>query len=81
VSLCYHAIKKGFDQEIIQKSGAKQIAFFYMPLMHSEKLEDQNNAVKYFKATGIETNLRFALHSIIGKSLEMRVDFHIAMRF
>ena len=62
VKVCYHAIKYGFDQEIIQQSGDKRIAFLYMPLMHSEKMEDQNNAVKYFEAIGLDGNIRFAKH-------------------
>jgi uncharacterized protein (DUF924 family) len=62
VTVCYHAIKKGFDQDIIQQSGTEKIAFLYMPLMHSEKIEDQENAVKYFQATDSEGNIRFAKH-------------------
>jgi uncharacterized protein (DUF924 family) len=62
VAICYHAIKKGFDQDIMQQSGTEKIAFLYMPLMHSEKIDDQNNAVKYFQATGITANIRFAKH-------------------
>ncbi|MCK5895487.1 MAG: DUF924 domain-containing protein [Cocleimonas sp.] len=62
ITICYHAIKKGFDQEIIQQSGTEKIAFLYMPLMHSENIENQDNAVKYFKIVGLEENTRFALH-------------------
>jgi len=62
VSVCYHAIKHRFDQDIIQQSGEDKIAFLYMPLMHSENIDDQNNAVKYFVATGLEGNIRFAKH-------------------
>jgi uncharacterized protein (DUF924 family) len=62
ISVCYHAIKEGFDQEIMQQSGTERIAFLYMPLMHSEKITDQDNAVKYFVATGIEGNIHFAKH-------------------
>lgn len=62
ITVCYHAIKEGFDQEIMQQSGLEKIAFLIMPLMHSEKITDQDNAVKYFTAIGIESNLRFAKH-------------------
>jgi len=36
--------------------------FFYMPLMHSEKLEDQNQSVALFSKAGLIHNLRFAQH-------------------
>jgi uncharacterized protein (DUF924 family) len=63
VSVCYQAIQQGFDEEIMQQAGGmEKIAFFYMPLMHSEKRKDQDNAVRYFEATGLEDNLRFAKH-------------------
>ena len=63
VTVCYHAIKQGFDQAIMQQAGGmEKIAFLYMPLMHSENSKDQDNAVKYFAATGLKGNLRFAEH-------------------
>lgn len=62
VKVCYHAIEQGFDQDIIRETGLSRVSFLYMPLMHSEKLDDQNNAVKYFEAADLESNLRFAKH-------------------
>ena len=62
VKVCYHAIKNSFDQEIIHQSANEKIAFLYMPLMHSENMDDQNNAVKYFEATSLKGNIRFAKH-------------------
>ncbi|MCK5814044.1 MAG: DUF924 domain-containing protein [Cocleimonas sp.] len=62
VAVCYHAIKEGFDQDIMQQSGAEKIAFLYMPLMHSERMIDQDNAVNCFVASGLEGNIRFAKH-------------------
>lgn len=53
-----HAINKGFDEEITQQ----QLAFLYMPLMHSENLKDQDLAVQMFEKVGLEGNLRFAKH-------------------
>ncbi|HIO92299.1 MAG TPA: DUF924 domain-containing protein [Leucothrix mucor] len=62
VAACYHAIKEGFDQDIIKQSGSDRIAFLYMPLMHSEDISDQNNAVKYFEAAELKGNINFAKH-------------------
>ena len=39
-----------------------QLPFLYMPLMHSENLNDQNYSVKLFEQAGLESNLRFAKH-------------------
>lgn len=64
VSVSYHAIEKGFDQELIKQRGVEQIAFLYMPLMHSENMQDQQNSVKYFEKAGLEHNLRFAKHHL-----------------
>jgi len=58
VAITKHAIDKGFDQQI-DKS---QLAFLYMPLMHSENMADQDLCVALFEAAGLENNLRFARH-------------------
>lgn len=52
------AIEKGFDQQI-EKT---KLAFLYMPLMHSENLDDQNLSVSLFEKAGLEENARFARH-------------------
>ena len=52
------AIGKGFD-DLIDND---RVAFLYMPLMHSEKLEDQNLCVACFAKRNLEDNLRFAKH-------------------
>ncbi len=52
------AISQGYDLQL-QKN---QVAFLYMPLMHSENMEDQNLSVGRFEAVGLEDNLRFARH-------------------
>lgn len=41
---------------------AEKLAFLYMPLMHSENLEDQTLSVKLFAEARLENNLRFAEH-------------------
>lgn len=58
VAITKHAISKDFDKQIDQA----QLAFLYMPLMHSEALADQDLSVSRFEAAGLENNLRFARH-------------------
>ena len=56
------AIAKGFDQRIENNLRA----FFYLPLMHSELLEDQERCVGLCRALGNAENLKYAeLHSDI----------------
>ena len=52
------AIEKGFDL-LLDKD---KLSFLIMPLMHSEKLEDQDLSVKLFKTHNLHNNLRFAEH-------------------
>lgn len=52
------AIEKGFDQQIEKN----KLAFLYMPLMHSENLDDQNLSVSLFEKAGLEDNAKFAKH-------------------
>ncbi len=40
----------------------EQLAFLFMPFMHSEKLEDQDMAVELFRENKLEGNLEFAKH-------------------
>lgn len=51
------AIAHGLDQQL--ESWRK--AFLYMPFMHSESLEDQDESVRLFSAAGLD-NTRYALH-------------------
>lgn len=53
------AINKGWDLRI--DGPARQ--FFYMPLVHSECLEDQDRAVRLFKARMPETGVENLLHA------------------
>lgn len=58
VSLAKHALSQGF-----QLSFAKErLVFLYLPLMHSENLDDQELAVKLFEEAGLEDNVRYAKH-------------------
>jgi len=50
------AITRGFDQQL--KDWRR--GFLYMPLMHSESLEDQDDSVRLFAESGLD-NTRYAL--------------------
>ena len=58
IEVSKYAIAKKFDQQIV----VERLVFLYMPLMHSEKLEDQDMSVSLFAAAKLENNLRFAQH-------------------
>ena len=64
-AIAHGAVALGFD---IQIGGAGQ-AFFYMPFMHSEALEDQALSVRLFDALGDARSLDFARrhHDIIAR--------------
>ncbi|MGE0372802.1 MAG: DUF924 family protein [Gammaproteobacteria bacterium] len=51
------AIARGFDQALDNWKRA----FLYMPFMHSESLQDQDESVRLFTAAGLD-NARYALH-------------------
>ena len=53
-----NAISRGFDKQL----SSIELPFLYMPLMHSEKIEDQNFSVKLFRQAGLDNNIRFAEH-------------------
>ena len=52
------AIKSNFVKEIDKD----KLSFLFMPLMHSENIEDQNLSVKLFEEHYLSDNLRFAKH-------------------
>jgi len=58
VRISKKAIEYGFNQNVDKE----KVAFLYMPLMHSENMDDQNLAVKLFEEAGLTDNLRFAKH-------------------
>ncbi|MDA8092539.1 MAG: DUF924 domain-containing protein [Betaproteobacteria bacterium] len=58
VAVAKHAIEHGFDQRI----GKDRLAFLFMPLMHSERLDDQDASVRLFAGAGLADNLRWAEH-------------------
>jgi uncharacterized protein (DUF924 family) len=56
LALTKQALAQGIDQRI----GPELRAFVYMPLMHSEDLQDQLRCVEVFRAFGNANNLAFA---------------------
>lgn len=58
IKISKYAIEKGFDKEIDKD----KLAFLYMPLMHSENIDDQNLSVEVFEKAGLKENLEFAKH-------------------
>jgi len=58
IKVAKKAIEQGFDKKIDKD----KVAFLYMPLMHSENIDDQNLSVQLFEEAGLHDNLRFAKH-------------------
>jgi len=58
IKITKKALEQGFDKEIEKD----KVAFLYMPLMHSENIDDQNLSVQLFEQAGLYENLRFAKH-------------------
>jgi uncharacterized protein (DUF924 family) len=58
VAVTKRAVAQGFDKLIPQA----RLMFLYLPLMHSEHLDDQDLSVQLFAAAGLADNLRFAEH-------------------
>ena len=56
LSIAKRAIGEGFDQQV----EAELIQFFYMPLMHSEVLQDQEQCVVLCEALGTQQNIDYA---------------------
>jgi uncharacterized protein (DUF924 family) len=54
--------KVAIQDELDIKIDNDQVSFLYMPLMHSEKLADQNLSVVCFEKAKLEGNIRFAKH-------------------
>jgi uncharacterized protein (DUF924 family) len=58
IAVTRHAIHHKFDLQL----SLVQQPFLYLPLMHSENLEDQNESVRLFEKARLANNLRFAKH-------------------
>ena len=50
------ALAEGFDEQV----PAELKTFFYLPLMHSENIEDQQQCVELYRALGDENSLKYA---------------------
>lgn len=59
LAVAYDAIEKGWDFEI----PTPQRQFFYMPMMHSEKLEDQDAGVKFLAERMLDDEGNNAQHA------------------
>ncbi len=58
IAISHDAIDRGHDRRLPHE----RVAFLYMPLMHSEEIDDQTLAVRLFERAGLSSNLRFARH-------------------
>jgi uncharacterized protein (DUF924 family) len=58
VAAARRALAAGHDRQI----PVDRLAFLFMPLMHSENLDDQDLSVALFRANGLTDNLRWAEH-------------------
>lgn len=58
IAVARHAIERNFDESI----SSDKLAFLYMPLIHSENLKNQDDAIELFQKPGMEANLKFARH-------------------
>ncbi|MEA1987962.1 MAG: DUF924 family protein [Pseudomonadota bacterium] len=58
IKVTKHTVSQGFDKKIPKS----QLMFLYMPLMHSENIEDQNLSIQLFTQAQLTQNLRFANH-------------------
>ncbi len=54
--------REAIKNNYVSQLNKEQLAFLFMPFMHSEQLEDQNLAVELFSENGLEENLDFAKH-------------------
>lgn len=58
VVVCKQAVALGLDESLIKFWRI----FLYMPLMHSENLADQDEAIRLFEQAGLDDNAHFAHH-------------------
>jgi len=58
IMVAREAINNNFDTQLSKQ----QLAFLFMPFMHSEQLEDQDMAVELFRQNDLKSNLKFAEH-------------------
>ncbi len=61
-SMAIKIAKKAIGLEFDKSIEKEKLSFLYMPLMHSENIDDQNLSVKLFEQANRVENLRFAKH-------------------
>jgi len=58
--LAYAVARRALARGFVRRCDSELALFLYMPLMHSEKLEDLDEGLAYFEQLGLEDNLRGA---------------------
>jgi len=58
IKVSKHAIDTGLDKAL----PSDRLIFLYMPLMHSESMDDQEQAIELYETAGLEENAGFARH-------------------
>jgi len=58
IKVAKHAIVEKQDLQLDKD----KLAFLYLPLMHSENMDDQNDSVELFEKAGLMENAKFARH-------------------
>ena len=56
LALAKYALERGFDQELPER----ERQFFYLPLMHSERMDDQHRCVELYDRLELETAIKAA---------------------
>lgn len=60
IELTHYSISNKYDLQFTDK----KLAFLYLPLMHSENINDQKLCVSLLEKTDLDDNLRFAKHHL-----------------
>lgn len=57
LNIALEVIQKGWDKTMLNEHKT----YLYMPFMHSEDLDMQNQGIQLFREAGLELNLKFAI--------------------
>lgn len=58
VAVTKHAVAQGLNKQL----PSEKLSFLYMPLMHSEHMDDQDESIRLFEEAGLRGNAHFAQH-------------------
>ncbi len=58
IAITYYALQNKYDEQL-EKA---MLSFLFMPLMHSENIDDQHESVRLFTKAALDSNLRYAKH-------------------